>query len=133
MVKTVWNRFGKRAALAALGSRVQSSRFNIKLGFALLKDRRIGFWSKLIAMALGVGGVGALVGLELPLEAVLAVLAPGVGLGIDLVANGLEAVLLPFVFAALLLPYVAPRALVDRILEERESALLPALPALNTP
>lgn len=96
---------------------------DIKLGFAMLRDRRVPIGSKLLALVLGVAGIFLLINLELPLEAVLALFLPVIGFMGDAVINGLEGVVGPFVLAALLLPHLAPAAVSQAIRAERAAAL----------
>jgi hypothetical protein len=44
----------------------------------------------------------------------------------------LEAMILPFLFASLVLPFVAPRDLVDQVMAERSAGAAPALPPAST-
>ena len=128
MMKQILNQVGLRAAHAVVGGKLTGSRFNMKLGFALLKDRRIGVWPKLLSLAIG-GAVAALIiALEIPLEGILALFLPGIGYAIDFVADGMEAVILPVLFGSLILPFVAPRQLVDEIMMERSTPVVTALP-----
>lgn len=98
---------------------------DIHLGFAMLRDRRVPIGSKLLALALGAGGIALLINLQLPLEAVLAILLPVIGFMGDAVVDGIEGVVGPFVLAALLLPHLAPAAVAQTIRAERAAALLP--------
>jgi len=79
------------------------------LGFALLRDRRVSVGSKVLALTLGILLTAGLEVLELPMEAVLAMLVPVLGLGFDTFVDGVEALVLPFVFAAILLPHLTPK------------------------
>ena len=92
---------------------------DIKLGFAMLKDRRVPFRAKLLAVGLGAGLIALLIGLEFPLEWLLAVVAPLVGLIVDGLTDGLEAVIGTLGLAALLLPHLAPKPLTRQIRNER--------------
>ena len=49
---------------------------DIKLGFSMLKDRRVPLRFKLLALGLGAGLIALLIGLEFPLEWLLAVVLP---------------------------------------------------------
>ena len=119
MIKFLWNRVGKQAAHAVIGGHLEGSRFNMKLGFALLRDRRVSFWPKLFALGLGGAVVALIIALEISPEALLAIALPGIGLALDFVTDGMEAVLVPFLFGALLLPFIAPRDLVSQVMIER--------------
>lgn len=128
MLKQVVNKVALHAAHSVVGGKLQGSRLNMKLGFALLKDRRIGVWPKFVSLAIGGAIAAGIVALEIPLEAILAIVLPGLGLALDYVADGMEAVVVPFLLASLLLPFIAPRRLVDQVMAERDSAVSPALP-----
>ena len=65
MLKTLWNHVGARATHAVVGGQRQGSRLNMKLGIALFRDRRIGIWPKLIALAIGGALTALLVALEI--------------------------------------------------------------------
>ena len=94
--------------------------FEFKLGFALLKDSRIPIRYKALAILLGLLITGVLELLELPFEAILAGLLPMIGIPGDIVLDGLEAVGGPIIFGCLILPFLAPRYLVDKIRSERD-------------
>jgi len=128
MNKLIWNQIGRHAAGAVVGGRLAGSRLNMKLGFALLRDRRIGVWPKLLSLAIGAAGAAVLIALEISPEAILAAILPGLGFALDFVADGMEVALVPFLLAALALPFVAPRPIVDEIMMERAVADVPALP-----
>ena len=128
MMKQILNRVGVEAAHAVIGGKLAGSRLNMKLGFALLKDRRVGVWPKLLALGLGGAAAALLIGLEIPFEAILAVFLPGLGLALDYVTDGMEAVILPVLFGSLILPFVAPRQMVDEIMMERAAPAVTALP-----
>lgn len=133
MLKLLWNRVGRHAATAAVGGRFADGRFDIKLGFALLRDRRLAIWPKLLALAVGGALAALLIAFEISPEGILAVLLPGLGLALDFVTDGLEAVILPVLIGALVLPFVAPRNIVDTIMAERQGKSLPAVPQAGSP
>ncbi|MBV9866057.1 MAG: hypothetical protein JO316_11955 [Abitibacteriaceae bacterium] len=97
---------------------------DVQLGFAMLRDRRVPLTSKLMALALGAVGVAVLINLELPLQALLALMLPILGFAGDFVIDGVEGVVGPFVLASLLLPHLAPEPITQAIRSER--AGLPA-------
>lgn len=78
----------------------------------LLRDKSIPITSKLLALGLGSVLTWMLIGLELPLELFLGTLLPVIGFGVDAMIDGAEAIICPVLFAALMLPYLAPRQLV---------------------
>jgi len=131
MMKQLWNRLGTHAAHAVVGGQLQGSRLNMKLGFALLRDRRVSFWPKLFAIGIGGAVAALLVALEISPETLLAFALPGLGLALDFATDGLEAVLVPFLMGALILPFMAPRDLVNRVMAERAGVV--AGPVLAPP
>jgi hypothetical protein len=94
---------------------------DIPLGYALLRDRRVSLRAKLVALGIGAAVVGGIELLQIPLEGVLAFLLPVVGVAGDVAIDGAEAVLGPVLVATLLMPYLAPPALVRQIRAERAS------------
>jgi hypothetical protein len=97
-----------------------NKRMNMTLGYALLRDRRIPIRTKLIALGIGAAGVGAIELLQLPVEGVVAALLPLIGAAGDLALDGAEAVIGPVLIATLLLPYLAPADLVQKIRAETQ-------------
>jgi hypothetical protein len=95
---------------------------DVKLGFALMRDRRIPMRSKLVALLLGLGITGLVEFFELPVEGILSALMPILGVLGDVVVDGAELVAGPIVIAGVLLPFVAPRQIVDQIRSERAAA-----------
>jgi uncharacterized membrane protein len=92
---------------------------DFRFGVDLFKDRRVAVPHKMMAIVLGGVLIVALNAMELPLETLVALLLPVIGAGIDLAFNGVENVVGPLLLAALLLPHVAPKELVQRIRAER--------------
>ena len=110
---------GKRAAHKAVAHHAKPGGFlDIKFGFSLLRDGRVPVVTKALAIALGAGITVAVIALEFPIEAILGLFLPFLGFGLDFIADGLEAVLLPFVFAAMLLPHLTPKQLVEYLRTE---------------
>jgi|SRR5579872_1393563 len=131
-MSSLLNRFGAQAVHAVAGGHIEGSRLNMKLGFALLRDRRVGIWPKLLSLAVGGAVTALLVALEIAPEAVLSAILPVLGIALDAVADGMEALILPVLIGALALPFVAPRHLVDTIMAERSGVTLeepPPIPA----
>jgi hypothetical protein len=92
---------------------------NAALGYALLRDRRVSLRPKLVALGVGLGAVGLIELLQLPLESVLALLLPAVGAATDIAVDGVEAVVVPVLVATLLMPYLAPPSIVQQLRAER--------------
>ena len=87
----------------------------MKLGWRVFKDRRVSALTKLFAVALGALGTVLLIAFEVPLEGVLAALIPFVGMAADVLVDGAEILLVPMVLAALLLPSLAPKPIVESL------------------
>jgi hypothetical protein len=92
---------------------------DLRLGFALMRDRRVPLRSKLLAALMGLGITGIVEFLELPIEGLLSVLLPVLGAAGDVVVDGVEIVAGPLLLANLLLPFVAPRDVVEIVRAER--------------
>ena len=90
-----------------------------KLGWALIRDRRVPLVKKMLALGLGTGATFALLAAEVPLNALLALLLPGIGLGLDAVMDSMEVVVGPILMASLLMPHLAPKAIVQQVRAER--------------
>jgi hypothetical protein len=90
------------------------------LGYTLLRDRRVPIRTKLIALGIGAAGMGAIELLQLPVEGVVAALLPFIGAAGDLALDGAEAIIGPVLIATLVLPHIAPPALVRQIRAEAE-------------
>ena len=119
--------FGKRVVHRAVVSHARGGGLlDVRFGFALLRDRRIPLGAKLLALILGGALIALVVSLEIPMEGLLTLLLPFLALP-DFVVDGMEAVLGPFVLGALLLPFLAPRPLVDQIRAERAGVLSPGI------
>lgn len=94
---------------------------DMRLGFALMRDRRVPLRSKLVAFLIGLAITGMVEFLELPVEGILSMLLPVLGAAGDIVIDGAETIAGPLILANLLLPFVAPRDLVERIRSERST------------
>ncbi|MBC8102324.1 MAG: hypothetical protein H7Z41_07030 [Cytophagales bacterium] len=108
--KTVLRRVGGQVAAQAVGEqRKPGNLLDFKLGVSLLRDRRVPAATKLLALSIGVGLTFALEAFEMPLEAFVALVLPGVGLAANFAMDGIEAILCPLIFAALAVPHLAPQ------------------------
>src|SRR5437660_4275830 len=83
---------------------------DFQLGYTLLLDRRVPLTAKAVAAAIGIAVVALLEFLELPIEELIAVALPIVGIFGDVAFAGMEAILGPLFIACLLLPHLAPLA-----------------------
>ncbi len=89
--------------------------FDMRLGFALLRDKRVSILVKLAAIASGVTLTAILVALEVPIESLVGFLLPFLGFVLDFAVDGLEIVLLPLLFSSLFIRWFAPKAVVDML------------------
>jgi hypothetical protein len=92
---------------------------DVKLGFALMCDRRVPLRSKLTALLLGLAVIGLVEFFELPVEGLIATLLPILGMVGDIAIDGAELIGGPLLLANALLPFVAPRDIVEKIRSER--------------
>ena len=128
--KLVLNRVAHSVAGKYAANYVGPNRvLDAKLGWALLRDKRIPLSKKAIALALGSGATAALLAAELPLNALIGLLLPGIGFGLDALMDSAEVVVGPVMFASLLLPHLAPKEIVQQVRAERYGT--PVL--VNTP
>ncbi len=110
---------GRRAVHKAVGHQAQRQGIDLKLGFALFRDKRVPLSAKVLAIGLGIAGMILLDLLELPAEAFLAVMLPMLGFMIDGVFAGIENVVGPILLSALFLNFTAPKSVVAQIRRER--------------
>ena len=100
----------------------RSRLLDLKLGFALMRDRRVPLHKKALAILIAIALTGLLEILELPVEGLLAMLLSIVGVVGDVVIDGIEAIAGPLMISALLLPFLAPPGVVDQIRGERSGS-----------
>src|ERR1043166_8733847 len=93
--------------------------FDIGLGFALLRDRRVPIIRKLAALGLGGLAMAALVMLELPVEGLIAALLNLPGIGLDFLVDGLEILAGPLIFGSLFLIRLTPPHIAALLRAER--------------
>ena len=94
---------------------------DVRLGFALMRDRRVPLRTKALAGLIGLAVTGLVEFLEIPFEGILAALLPILGIAGDMVVDGAEIVAGPLLLANALIPFLAPREVVDQILLERST------------
>lgn len=99
--------------------------FDLKFGMRLMKDRRVPFGSKLQSLFLGALFAGILQLVEVPLETVLLVVMPLLGLA-DVAFDGIEVIAASILGAALVLPLLAPKELVARMRREGDGRVYEA-------
>ncbi len=98
---------------------------DVKLGWTLLRDRRVPLSKKALGVFLGAGATAALLAAEVPLGALLALLLPGAGLGLDALMDVAEIAVGPALFASLLMPYIAPKNVVQQVRMEQYGKPIP--------
>ncbi len=96
---------------------------DLRFGFALMRDRRIPLRFKLLAFLIAFGITGTAELLEIPGETILSALVPILGAIGDVTLDGAEMIAGPIVIGCLLLPFLAPRHLVERIHAERSTGV----------
>ena len=114
---TLLHLFGGRIAHKAIANQMNGSPLDVKVGFKMLKDRRVPLRSKMLALGIGCAIVAALIALELPIESIVSALA--FGLIPSVLLDGLEAIVGPVLFGCLLLPFFAPRQITQQIRLDR--------------
>ena len=92
---------------------------DVKLGYALLCDRRVPLRCKAGALLIGVAVLAILLCLEFPIEEILAMALPFIGIVGDVGLDGVEAIIVPIAVTCLLMPFLAPAAIVDQVRRER--------------
>ena len=92
---------------------------DVKLGFALFRDRRVPVARKALALLLGAAIVGVLIAAQAPVEAMIALLLNLPGLGLDVMLDGMEMIVGPALFGAIFLTRLAPPEVVSRARIER--------------
>ncbi len=95
---------------------------DVRLGFALMRDRRVPLRTKLLAVLIGLAVTGLVEFLELPVEGILSVLLPILGGVGDFVLDGAEMIAGPLLLANVLLPFLAPHAVVELVRSERSGS-----------
>jgi len=81
---------------------------NLKLGFALMWDRRVPAHAKLMAWGLAIGITAIVLAIELPIEALMAALFSHSGYIGDFILDWVEAIAGPIILSCLLLPFEGP-------------------------
>ena len=95
---------------------------DLKLGYALMWDRRVPIGAKLLALALAIPLTALLELLELPVEGLIAALLSIFGVIGDLALDGVEIIAGPIIFSCLLLPFLAPTNVVSQVRQERSGS-----------
>ena len=109
---------GRRALpKAVVGHAHRKGWIDLKLGYALLRDKRVSILTKLAALATGVTLTAVLIAMVVPVEGILALFAPFLGFVLDFAIDGIEFVLFPLVIASIVIRWLAPKAVVESIRE----------------
>lgn len=124
MLNFIVRSLGKKAIHHTAAKHIGGNILDVRLGLTLLRDRRVPVGSKLLALALGGALMSALITMELPLEALWAIILPGLGFAMDSMVDGLEAVAGPLIIGSLLLQFLAPKHVVAQIRDERAGIIL---------
>jgi hypothetical protein len=72
----------------------------------MMRDPRVPITKKVAALGVGIGVTVMLLILQIPLEGILSIVAPFIGLAADVAIDGLEVVALPFLLALAMLPLI---------------------------
>lgn len=107
--------------------RVEKAESNAKLskildfrfGYTLFRDRRVPLTAKCGAFAIAIAAVVLFEVFELPIEELVALALPIVGILGDVTFAGTEAVVGPIMIACLLLPHLTPSTIVNQIRRDR--------------
>jgi hypothetical protein len=102
---------------------------DVKFGFALMRDGRVPLRTKAAALLIGAAVTAIVESLELPIESILAVVLPFLGVAGDVAIDGVQALAGPIFISAALLPYLAPKDIVARLRAERATPT----PGKNSP
>jgi len=119
MLKWLLRALGIRALRTAVHGGSRPPILDFGLGISLLRDRRVPVRSKATALLLGFGALMVLNVLELPVEALIAVLLNVPGIGLDVMINGIELLAGPILFGALFVIRLAPPDIVAQLRLER--------------
>jgi hypothetical protein len=123
MFRWILNRYRVHMALTTEARRRRPARFDARLGFALLRDRRVPSAHKGSALLYGAAGVAGVIGVETVLVALIAAALHVPGLGINpIVALAQVLAGLPLL-AAMFLARLAPREIVTRVRIERYAVI----------
>lgn len=93
-------------------------------GFALFKDRSVPVSSKVLALGIGIACTVLLIAVEAPIEFLVGLLLPFVGVAADMLIDGVEFFVLPLLIACIVLPRIAPKMVVEDVRAEL-SGMLP--------
>ena len=116
VVPNIMGLVGKRVLpKAALNHAHRHGWLDLKLGFALLRDKRVTLLTKLAALATGVTLTAILFALEFPIEAIVGALLPFLGVALDFAVDGIEFLILPLLLVAVVIRWMSPKAIVESL------------------
>jgi hypothetical protein len=118
MLNLVLRLLGHRALHQAASHPTARRALDWRLGLRLLRDRRVPLKTKTLALGLGAMALVAVEIFEMPLELFVAAVLPLIGIAADFAIDGLELVAVPMLVATLVLPHLAPRAVVEQVRHE---------------
>lgn len=129
MIRNIASAIGRRfvrQTVASAAPKVSGGAIDPKFGLRLLRDNRVPIKSKITALALGLGALFLLEILELPLQVVMSLLLPLVGVAADFAMDGIELLTVPMLVASLTLQWIAPREIVEQIRAEGDGRVYEA-------
>ena len=119
MLRIILGLLGHKVVKDTVGKRVAGSRLDIKLGTALMRDGRLPWRYRFGALSIGALVAFLLDLVELPLGTIFAMILPIIGVPLDLALLGLEDVAVVPIVTILMLPFIAPKWLVETVQRER--------------
>lgn len=122
MLQSILRMLGGQLLQRAVAQGGVQKAFDWRLGLHLMRDGRVPAKSKMQAILLGVLALIALEVLELPIQAALWAFLPLIGFAADAAIDGIEFLAVPFLIATISLPFLAPRAIVDGIRQNRSGS-----------
>jgi len=115
MIQTLLKMLGGRLLQGAVAQGGLQKVLDWRLGLQLMRDGRVPLGNKVQASVLGLLALGALEVLELPIQTAMWAFLPLIGFAADAAIDGVELLAIPFLVATIVLPFLAPRDIVDGI------------------
>ena len=122
MIQTLLRMLGGQMLQRAVAHGGLAKAFDWRLGMQLMRDSRVPARSKWQAVIIGVLALVALEVLELPLQTAMMVFLPLIGMAADFFIDGIEILAVPFLVSTIVLPFIAPRDVVNQIRHGRQNA-----------
>ncbi len=117
MLKEILTQTAKHVVAKQVGKK-----FDLKLGFALFKDKRISPLHKLLSIGIGAAATGVCIALEIPLELIVSAFLGIFGFALDVVADGVEIAVITSMVGCLVLPFIADKETVNQIMFDRSES-----------